>query len=97
MLLSTNPWTYLRDIKIDMGYAAATGSDIFLLLRLAVALMSVLLIMGSIIAYIVTQKAQEKSVHKENGLKRTEVLFMVGASIFILSLIMVILNYFFGV
>ena len=97
MFLAVSPWTYLRDVKIDMGYTATTASDIFRLLQIGLICASTLLVMASVIGYISARKGQEAAAHKNAALQRAGMLLMSGSAIAVLSLIMEIFNYFFGV
>ena len=97
MFLIASPWTYLRDLKIDMGYSAGIWSDIFGLIRDVGIATAFVMAVISLVLHIYSFNGKKRAAHLESFSHRLLMMIIITGASVILSFIMVSLNRIFGI
>lgn len=97
MLLIASPWTYLKDIKIDMGYSAGIWSDIFGFLKDVGIVTAFVMAVCSLIFHIYSFNGKKRAAYMESFTHRLLMFIVITSASIILSFIMVSLNRIFGI
>lgn len=96
-----NPWDYLNGTSykfgIDAGNANTVITAIYLIIRDGALAIATILILASFVSMIWAPNSQERAAAKKGMEHRFVVLFILGASSALLSLLMTLCNKFFGI